>query len=74
MMELLAKRMRVCRQIGRYKRDHNMTVFQANRYNEILAKRGAQGALYGMTAEFVATVFESIHEESVRQQMEIINQ
>ena len=35
MMELLAKRMRVCRQIGRYKRDHNMTVFQANRYNEI---------------------------------------
>lgn len=74
MMELLAKRMRVCRQIGRYKRDHNMTVFQANRYNEILAKRGAQGTLYGMTAEFVATVFESIHEESVRQQMEIINQ
>ena len=74
MMELLAKRMRVCRQIGRYKRDHNMTVFQANRYNEILATRGAQGALYGMTAEFVATVFESIHEESVRQQMEIINQ
>ena len=74
MMELLAKRMRVCRQIGRYKRDHNMTVFQANRYNEILAKRGAQGDLYGMTAEFVATVFESIHEESVRQQMEIINQ
>ncbi len=74
MMELLAKRMRVCRQIGRYKRDHNMTVFQANRYNEILAKRGAQGALYGMNAEFVATVFESIHEESVRQQMDIINQ
>ena len=74
MMELLAKRMRVCRQIGRYKRDHNMTVFQANRYNEILAKRGTQGALYGMNAEFVATVFESIHEESVRQQMDIINQ
>lgn len=74
MMELLAKRMRVCRQIGRYKRDHNMTVFQANRYNEILAKRGVQGALYGMNAEFVATVFESIHEESVRQQMDIINQ
>lgn len=73
-MELIAKRLKVCRQIGRYKRDHNVTVFQASRYNEILAKRGAQGAICGMDAEFVATVFESIHEESVRQQMDIINQ
>ena len=73
LMELLAKRMRVCRQIGQYKKEHNMTVFQASRYNEILGKRGAQGALCGMSPEFVATVFESVHEESVRQQIEIIN-
>lgn len=73
LMELLAKRMRVCRQIGQYKKEHNMTVFQASRYNEILEKRGAQGALCGMSPEFVAMVFESVHEESVRQQIEIIN-
>ncbi len=73
LMELLAKRMRVCREIGQYKKEHNMTVFQANRYNEILEKRGAQGSLMGMDAEFIAKVFESVHEESVRQQMEIIN-
>ena len=46
---------------------------QTNRYNEILEKRGAQGVLCGMGAEFVAQVFEHIHEESVRQQIEIIN-
>jgi chorismate mutase len=73
LMDLLAKRMRVCREIGQYKREHNMTVLQASRYNEILSKRGAQGALCGMGPEFVAHVFESIHEESVRQQIEIIN-
>ncbi|SFF92608.1 bifunctional 3-deoxy-7-phosphoheptulonate synthase/chorismate mutase type II [Prevotella sp. KH2C16] len=73
LMELLAKRMRVCREIGQYKKEHNMTVFQANRYNEILEKRGAQGSLMGMDAEFIAKVFEGVHEESVRQQMEIIN-
>ncbi len=73
LMELLAKRMRVCREIGQYKKEHNMTILQAARYNEILEKRGAQGALCGMDAEFVAKVFENIHEESVRQQMEIIN-
>lgn len=73
LMELLAKRMRVCREIGQYKKEHNMTVLQPVRYGEILDKRGAQGSLCGMDNEFVKKVFESVHEESVRQQMEIIN-
>lgn len=72
-MELLSKRMRVCREIGQYKKEHNMTVLQTSRYNEILDKRRAQGSLCGMDATFVKEVFEAIHEESVRQQMEIIN-
>lgn len=50
-----------------------MTVVQATRYNEILDKRGAQGVLCGMSDEFVRTIFERIHEESVRQQLEVIN-
>lgn len=74
LIDLLSKRMRVCREIGQYKKEHNMTVRQASRYNEILEKRGAQGALCGMSAEFVTKVFESIHEESVRQQIELFNQ
>ena len=73
LMNLLSKRMRVCREIGQYKKEHNMTVFQANRYSEILDKHGAQGALLGMSPEFIAQVFEHVHEESVRQQVEIIN-
>ena len=72
-MEMLTKRMRVCREIGQFKKEHNMTVLQTSRYNEILDKRGAQGALCGMDPSFVKTVFEAIHEESVRQQMEIVN-
>ena len=50
-----------------------MTVVQTSRYNEILDKRGAQGVLCGMSDEFVKTVFEAIHEESVHQQINIIN-
>lgn len=73
LMDLLAKRMRICREIGQYKKEHNMTVLQTTRYNEILDKRGAQGALCGMDANFVKKVFEEIHEESVRQQIEVIN-
>ena len=74
LMQLLAKRMKVCREIGEYKKEHNMTVLQTSRYNEILNKRGAQGSLWGMAPDFIKTVFEAVHEESVRQQMDIINQ
>ena len=74
LMDLLAKRMRVCREIGTYKKEHNMTIVQTSRYNEILDKRGAQAALCGMSPEFAAQIFEHIHEESVRQQLEILNQ
>ena len=73
LMDLLAKRMRVCREIGQYKKEHNMTVLQTARYNEILEKRGAQGSLCGMGAKFVKKIFEEVHEESVRQQIEILN-
>ena len=73
LMDLLAKRMRVCREIGQYKKEHNMTVLQTARYNEILEKRGAQGALCGRGAKFVKKIFEEVHEESVRQQIEILN-
>ena len=54
--------MRISREIGLYKKEHNMTVLQPARYNEILDKRGAQGTLCGMSAEFTARIFENIHE------------
>ena len=73
LMDLLTKRMRISREIAEYKKLHNMTVVQTTRYSEILDKRGAQGVLCGMNADFVKKVYEAIHSESVRQQIEIIN-
>ena len=73
LMDLLTRRMRVSREIALYKKEHNMGVVQPMRYTEILDKRGAQGSLCGMDPGFVRRVYEEIHAESVRQQMEIIN-
>lgn len=72
-IEILAKRMRIAREIGQYKKEHNITILQTDRYNEILDKRGAQGSLCGIGTDCIRRIFEQIHEESVRQQMEIIN-
>ncbi|MBP5376593.1 MAG: bifunctional 3-deoxy-7-phosphoheptulonate synthase/chorismate mutase type II [Bacteroidaceae bacterium] len=73
LIEVLAQRMRVCRQIGEYKKEHDMTIVQTSRYSEILGKRGAQGSLMGIGQDCVRGIFELIHEESVHQQMEIVN-
>ena len=71
---ILSKRMRISREIALYKKEHSMPVLQATRYDEILTKRSEQGATLEMAPEFIKEVFEAIHAESVRKQMEILNQ
>lgn len=72
-LAILAKRMRISMEIAQYKKEHSMSVLQAGRYDEILTKRSLQGKEMGMSEEFIKEVFEAIHAESVRQQMDVIN-
>lgn len=74
LLELLAKRMRVSREIGIYKKEHNMPILQSPRYSEILEKRSSMGQSMELSTEFVKEILKEIHEESVRQQMIIMNQ
>ncbi len=74
LLELLSRRMRVSREIGQYKKEHDMPIFQAQRYEEVLARRAAQAVAMGMSREFMRTVWQAIHEESVHQQMEILGE
>ena len=72
-LEILAKRMRVSGEIAQYKKENDVQVLQAGRYDEILTKRSQQGVEMGMSEEFVKEVFEAIHAESVRKQLTLIN-
>ncbi|MDE6811650.1 MAG: bifunctional 3-deoxy-7-phosphoheptulonate synthase/chorismate mutase type II [Muribaculaceae bacterium] len=73
LLEILAKRMEVSREIGRYKKLHRMPVVQANRYNDVIASRLEAGNAMQMDKAFLKTILLAIHDESVRQQIEIIN-
>ncbi len=73
LLDLLAKRMRVCHEIGLYKKEHNMPVLQAQRYDEILNKRSAQAVEVGLNPEFVTSILRTVHEESVSAQMKLFN-
>ena len=72
-LESLNKRMRVSREIGQYKKEHRMPVVQTGRYDDIMKSRVKLATEMGMSAEFMRTVLSAIHEESVRQQIEILN-
>lgn len=74
LLELLAKRMRISREIGIYKKEHNMPILQTPRYGEILENRSQMGTSLDLNADFVKEILKEIHEESVRQQMIIMNE
>ncbi len=73
LIEILNKRMRVCREIGQYKKEHRMQIVQIGRYDDILKSRIKLAEEMGMNGDFMKTVLQAIHEESVRQQIEVLN-
>lgn len=73
LLSLLAKRMQLSREIGNYKKAHGLSVLQAQRYNELLDNRARKGAELALDPDFVKAVLRTIHDESVRIQIGIIN-
>lgn len=69
LLDLLARRMAVSRDIGRYKKEHAIAVLQTARYEELLARRIRQAEVAGMDGDFMRRLLQAIHEESVRQQI-----
>ena len=74
LVEMYKKRMDIAREIGKYKKEHSMPVVQETRYNDLIKSRVAAAVEMGMSADFMKTILQAIHEESVRQQIDVLNQ
>ena len=72
--ELLSKRMRVAEEIGRVKRDNNVTILQGGRWQSIVDRIVTQAPKLGVSTEFLKTVLEAIHLESINRQNIVMNQ
>lgn len=70
-LELLSRRMAIAREIGRFKFDNDMPVVQKDRYAALMQQRVGQAAALDLQPDFVKTILSVIHEESVRQQVEL---
>ncbi|MBP3203014.1 MAG: bifunctional 3-deoxy-7-phosphoheptulonate synthase/chorismate mutase type II [Bacteroidales bacterium] len=70
LLKLLKDRMDVSRKIGAYKKDHNVAIIQASRWEQVL--EGVKAKAGGLSEPFVEAVFNAIHDESVRVQNGIL--
>lgn len=73
MIETLATRMQLIERIGEYKKDNNVTVFQLERWNEIIKTRPEWGLQANLAQDFVKELYRIIHDESIRLQTEIMS-
>lgn len=73
-LQLLCQRMKIAEQIGRYKKEHNITILQTNRWNEVLERVGKKGEQSGLSPDFISRYFDAIHMESIKHQDMVMNQ
>ncbi|MBQ6911881.1 MAG: chorismate mutase [Bacteroidales bacterium] len=74
LLRLLGDRMEVSRRIGRYKKDHNVAILQAGRWEQLLSDMVAGAAALGISEEAIRGIMTAIHEESVRVQNQVLAQ
>lgn len=73
LIELLAERMDIARQIGQVKREKGLTVFQPFRYKDTMERCHALAAAHNIDADAIREIFETVHSESIRQQLRVMN-
>ncbi len=73
LLNVLKKRMNVIEQIGQYKKEQHITIFQLERWQEILRTRSQWAEKLGIPRAHVEKLCILLHEESIRLQTEVMN-
>lgn len=73
LINVLKKRNSVIEQIGKYKKEHDITIFQLERWQEILHTRTLWAEKIGVSKAFAEKIYLLLHEESIRTQTEVMN-
>jgi chorismate mutase len=71
LLKLLQERMSVSRAIGEYKKEHNVAILQAGRWEEVLSGMIHRAEALGISEQSITAIMTAIHDESVRVQRDI---
>ena len=73
-LQLLAERMSVAEKIGRIKRDNDVRILQSLRWESIAERTMARSASLGLSTEFLQTLLDAIHVESINHQNKVMKE
>lgn len=68
LLSLLEERMQVSRRIGNLKKDHNISIVQADRWGAVMENLRSDAEKIGLDKSLVEEIFSIIHEYSVKAQ------
>ena len=74
LLETLASRVAIVKEIAQYKKHNNVTALQINRWTQLMDDRVNLGKKMDLNETFVKILFQLIHEDSVRMQTEIMDE
>ena len=73
-IDALSARRKVVEEIGLYKKENDVMVFQLERWNEIMRTRPDWAKAAGLEPELVEKIYKQIHEDSLKAQIQILNE
>ncbi len=72
LLNLLSNRMKIAREIGKYKRENNITILQWKRWNEIIKRSTGKAEDLALNEAFIMRYLQAIHDESIDQQEQVM--
>ena len=74
LIDSISDRMRTVEKIANLKTKTNLSLYQSERWNEIIKNRQSQGIEKGLDKEFISNLFQTIHSESISIQKKLFDQ
>jgi chorismate mutase len=71
-VDLIARRMQIVENIAAVKGEHNISVYQPERWREIIEHRTHQGGQLNLNTELLKKLFEVIHDMSIKTQLSLM--
>lgn len=73
LFEILSVRMQLSEEVGKLKRENNITILQQAHWQALIQHRLEHSSDYKLTRRFVRKLMDAIHQESIRHQTAIMN-
>lgn len=72
LIQLLAHRMQLVRELGQLKKEENLSVLQFDRWNQVVERMTASAQKQGLDLDFVRQILNCLHSEAIRVQKDIV--